>query len=502
MTTKTAKTTNTPKGTRLQEKADAGVGALVWWDFESVKITPDQMRATLKRFNLDSDIEVPDIDHEVAVRKTASSYAKSNGRGFGSTKIKAEWIKTYDDGIIEVALLKHEKLSDDRQASKKVRWEHFDTVLYDLNQPGWLFQGSTPEASTFVKAAQERIDYLGYDFVRSKVVNGPLTGVGAFPLRKRQGGFYFVPGPVVDLAERIAACLDALPCDCALNVAHFRGTGATVKSVGESARAYLEDGLGSIRQRLAAWTEAQRTPRQDAVATVMAEFVTLRDHADLYKAALQVELGDLISDLDEAKVTAVEIAGAATAGFPPYLKGLMTSIAKARKGAIVSVGNLEGMGLPKPATTKRYWTSGHGAAAAKAAGVEAAWVHGEPDGVRFGTAEPVPEPEVKAEEKPEKAAPKRKRKAAPKKAAPKPKAKPKSKAKPKAKPAPKKATPEPAAVIVTADDPAAPDEAEAAFEGMSDEEIATAVSRVTNTPVPAGTPRAEMISQFRSSLGI
>ena len=342
-------------------------GALVWWDFEKVLVKPEVMLQVLKKHGMETVISVPDITAASALRKAASSFTdRSNDNAH-----KAEVVGVYEDGSIEVAILAHKRLTKDRNASKKVMWDQIDSVVFDSNSNDWLYSGVSRAAKRYIASADQKREYLGHDFVRRHVVHRPLGLMGAFPLRRRQGGFYFVPAANADQAETIAAIVNDIPADCLLNVAHITSDDASKQSIGRAARNYLEKGIGDLKQKLAAWKEAQRTPRSDAVNNTLEEFSALADHARLYRDALNLELGDLDAEMKEAVAMAKGIAGVVKKGVPPVYVATVKALAATHEKKVISWEAIKESGLPDQAYGERaaaWWVKDRGAGAADEAG--------------------------------------------------------------------------------------------------------------------------------------
>lgn len=360
---------NTSTGNRVQQNLNERAGALVWWDFEDVKVRASDALAVIRKHGMDGELTVPVLTDEQGIRKAAAEFTA--GRA-SSDKWKAEVAGVYDDGSIEVALLKHVRLSKDKAAAKKVEWTHEDGVMFDRNSRSWLYAGKTEAAAKFIALADIKREYLGADFVRKMLVFRPLVGCGAFPLRRRQGGFFFVPNGVVDKAEKLSAIIADLPCDAYLNVAHISGTEASRNAIGNAARDYLKGGLGDLKQRLAAWREAHRTPRADALENALGEFTDLRNFAILYRDALGLEIEDLTREMDEAMQVAQDIAGVAEKGVPPaFVAAVKALVGNHGAGVEIPYTALDGLGLPENACNEKaqaWWSKGRGVAVAEQAG--------------------------------------------------------------------------------------------------------------------------------------
>lgn len=362
--------TNTARADRLAKKLATDLaGCLVWWDFEEVRLSVADARRVIAAHGFDAEISVPAITDEQGVRRAASEF--NMGR---SDRWKAEVVGDYADGTLEVGLLQHVRLSHDKAAARKVEWTQQDSVVFDRNASTWLYSGTTPASAAFIALADERRGYLTHDFVRSAVVFDQLAKLGAFPLRRRQGGFFFVPAVHADRVQKLAALVRDLPCDAYLNIAHIAATDDSVAGIGQAAREHVQHGLGELKSRLAAWRELQRVPRSDALENAMTEFHNLKAQAELYRDALGLELGDLEEEIACSVGTASELLGLAAKGLPQHflvtVKALHTNFGEVE----IPYSAVEGLGLPGNASNDRaqnWWSKDRGAWTAAEVGLTA-----------------------------------------------------------------------------------------------------------------------------------
>lgn len=344
----------------------AAIGALVWWDFDEIRVKPDDARNALAASGL--AISVPVLDPVSMLRKSASEFRPS-GLPRGEAW-KAEFIRQYPDGTVEIALLRHVELSKDKAAAKKVAWTQEDSVVFDTNSGGWLYSGKTQVAGQFIAAATDRMTFLGSDFVRSQIVDRPLQAAGAFTLRKRLGGFYFAPASVIPLAEQIQTFVQSLPgADATIHIAHMQPTDQTARAVATSAREHVVGKIGDLMERINEWRKAARTPRSDAMANLLEDFGTLRDHAILYRDALGLALGDLESMVEAAAAEARSLAGLTSLGVPPVLVATISALVSAHGcDAPIGFATFVGTALPEEAATQKWWRTDRAINAAREAG--------------------------------------------------------------------------------------------------------------------------------------
>lgn len=351
---------------KVQAHIDNGIGAFVWWEFDSVAVDPTTMQNTLNAHGL--NITVPTIDPEIEIRKAASAYSEG---GRLKTKYRAEYIQTDDAGMIEVAILRHDRKARGQKADptvKKTGWTQCDTVIFERDAGTWFYGGMTPQAKRFIAAADARRTHLGHEFVRDVVVMDTLNRLGAFPLRRRLGGFYFVPSANLGDVHKIAAVLADLPADVALNVATVTQDSGTKAAVGRSARDHVMTSAAAVIERIKDWQQAARCPHGDAVDAALAEFGVLRDHAALYADALGVQMEDLHETMKAAMQDAEQIVEAIQKGLPPGLLITVRQLADAEDGYGLGVeipyGELESIpGLTSAAWSDRarhYWGRGRG----------------------------------------------------------------------------------------------------------------------------------------------
>lgn len=366
------------------------IGCLVWWDFEAIAVKPADAVAALQAHGM-TEVAVPALVAETMIRKSAGEFRPE---GFGRKEFwKAEVVGSYDDGSVEVGLLQWKRLSNDRAADKKVEWTQEDSVVYDTRGNGWLYSGKTKVAAQFIAHADQRMAYLGNDFVRAEIVDKPLRKAGAFPLRQRLGGFYFCPAPVVAKAEQIRDVIASLQgAEAEIHIAHIQATDSSAQAVGQSAREHLGSQISGLMDKIKEWRSAVRTPRSDALANMVEEFAVLKEHADLYVDALGLKIEDIQKEIESATAEVRTMIGLSSMGVPPVIVATLHAIVASHGDEQpIPLSAFVGTALPEEAATTKWWRSDRAVNAAKEAGYT---VSADKEGVKFTPigekAEPVP----------------------------------------------------------------------------------------------------------------
>lgn len=377
--------------TATQVQVD-GPGSVLWWDFTDVKIRVSDAESAIRALGLESEVEIPDRSTESRVRKAATRFRYADNLG---GRWRAEVVGVYDNATsFEVALLRHERLSDDRAADEKVQWAHRATVLYDEPTDAWT-RTVSPEADgsdvaeVFLLRAADRLSFLDAEWFRDNVLQGPLDRIGAFPLRRRVGVFFFVPAAVQPEIDRyVGLAHDLVPgCVSALQVA---ATDGGLGAIGASARDHLGARVEELRERIETWRSSLCSPHQALTAKTMEEFREIRSLASLYGDTLQVQLDDLVDAADAMSDEMLQIVGLAEKGAPSGLVELFREILASRDLAQpIPFADLATAGLPNSAVgpRARAWWRKRGSAAAVALGYATEVCD---DGVRFEAAGAVP----------------------------------------------------------------------------------------------------------------
>lgn len=357
-----------------KQQIENTAGALVWWDFDVIRVTPAQTRAVLDQHGI--QVDVPDIDPKSALAAAARRFRA----GASGEKVRARLVAVYDDGTAEVAITRDYTRKGESVvkggAEDKAGAEQIDSVVYDLDGDKWLYQGKTDHARDLVQQATDAMHYLDVNFIRRHVVNDQIMAAGAFPLRRRVGGFYFVPVGTLETVERVAAAIADLPGDARVEIAHINTSDASLGAVGRSAREHVEHTTASVRERLAMWREHSMAVQGRAIGAALVELRDLQRHAALYRDALHLEIEDLTADVEAALADAEEIMELSEEGVAP---GQVAALANLLDGyheieRTVPLSDLPGLGFSSRAyegseRDLKWWWARRGTLTAKHAGL-------------------------------------------------------------------------------------------------------------------------------------
>lgn len=322
-------------------EAVTGLGAIVFWEMNETKVTPDDLRAILARENI--QIEVPDIDPESAVKRAARTWA--TGRVGTADKYRADVVDTGVIGEVKVCILHREETATGQK--KQARWETVESSVFDLAARRWSATAWSNEVRAFVAMADDFIKFHDHNFIRPNIVQKRLVEMKAFSLKASSGLWYVTQDRMTDLAalQRVVGSIGSSQ----MYVIHVGATDSSRGAIQSAARTALSETLAELEEKLATWVESSRKIRSDAIDTTMGEFQELIDRATLYQDALQVRMDDLA-----AKITVVRdraraiIDGNLTAHADPQTKPLgkralqvLEAIESAYTGTTFSVRALE-----------------------------------------------------------------------------------------------------------------------------------------------------------------
>lgn len=287
--------------TTAPSSIDPRMGAFIWWDLESCKVTPQHLRTVLAAEGLtdtgkDTDIKVPDIDPTSAIRRACQNWAMGRGN---APRYRTE-VTAVDGHLVYVGVLQHH-----REGAKEVAWKQVETLVYDTQAGAWQNQHPSDAAVDFIRAANDFIRYHDHRFIRPGVLAPQLTAMGAISLR-RQGGIYFVPLANMDAARRMKRVVGALG-NSALHICTVENDADAREAVASATQDHVLGQLLGVQDQLEEWKGSARKVRSDSQANVLGQLGELLQLADLYERTLEVSLKDLRAQVTACQDTALAI---------------------------------------------------------------------------------------------------------------------------------------------------------------------------------------------------
>lgn len=289
---------------------DPRMGAFIWWDLESCKVTPGHMRAVLAAEGLadtgaDTDLTVPDIDPISAIRRACQNWAMGRGN---APRYRTE-VTAVEGTIVYVGVLQHQ-----REGARDVAWKQVELLAYDTATGLWINVHPSDAAADFVKAANDFIQYHDHRFIRPGVLAPLLTRMGAISLR-RQGGIYFVPLAHMEQARRMKRVVGNLGAST-LHICTVENDADAREAVASATQDHVLGQLLDVQAQLEEWKGSARKVRSDSQANVLGQLADLIGLADLYERTLEVSLKDLraqVTDCQDAALAILAQKGSAAA---------------------------------------------------------------------------------------------------------------------------------------------------------------------------------------------
>jgi hypothetical protein len=200
---------------------------------------------------------------------------------------------------------------------------HVATVLADDNGPQWQWIASKDgPASQEMQALPGRIREL-WIAKRERVDSDELSAtlvacmigtyreplLGAFGLRDRTGGVYFVPAATLDHLRAIRVAVDSASRGCKLQILTVSGTAENLAESAGQARATFARQLAEVREEVAEFVAAAKAEGKSAdsrnIAVRAERFHALRARVALFRDILGDVSGDLETEINEAKTAMV-----------------------------------------------------------------------------------------------------------------------------------------------------------------------------------------------------
>lgn len=280
---------------------DPRMGAFIWWDLESCRVTPDHLRDVLRIEGLtdtgnDTDIKVPDIDPTSAIRRACQSWAMGRGN---ADRYRAE-VTADDNGQVYVGLLQRQ-----REGAREVAWKQVETLRFDLAAGAWSNTLLSDQATDFLATADDFIRYHDHRFVRPGVLTPLLSRMGAISLRS-QGGIYFVPLANMDAARQMKRVIGALG-NSKLHICTVENDADARDAVSSATQDHVLGQLVDVQAQLEEWKGSARKIRSDSQANVLGQLGELLSLASLYERTLEVSLKDLKQQVEDCQDAAMAI---------------------------------------------------------------------------------------------------------------------------------------------------------------------------------------------------
>jgi hypothetical protein len=200
----------------------------------------------------------------------------------------------------------------EREENGQMLYVHEATVLADDTGPTWQWVSSpTGPASPEMQALPARIRELWAakrDRVDSDELSATLVAcmlgtyreplLGAFCLRDRTGGVYFVPAATLDHLRAIRVAVDSASNGCKLQILTVSGTAENLAESAQQARITFGRHLAELKEEVAEFVAASKAAGKSAdnrnIVVRAEKFNTLRARAALFRDVL----GDVSQTLD------------------------------------------------------------------------------------------------------------------------------------------------------------------------------------------------------------
>lgn len=275
-------------------------GVFVWYNLADSKITPDDLRDLLDRENFTPKTDVPDIDPSTGISRACSEW--SQGRG-NQPRYKCEVTRS-EHGVTTVGLLTRRRVD-----GKTVEWTQVGIAEFDAATGSWTIATDAPEHDSAMFAwksvAVSRMTYLDHRWIRPNVLTFAMHNAKATNLNKGSG-VYFAPKQHVDEIRKLRRVIRQVG-DSSLRIAVVANDEDTVEDVTAATRETIVGAVSEVQAQLAAWGDSSRAVRSDSQANVLGELAGLLELAQTYEAALDVKLGDLRSEIENARRLALAI---------------------------------------------------------------------------------------------------------------------------------------------------------------------------------------------------
>jgi hypothetical protein len=284
--------------TAIIDSITEGLGALVWWDLEGTRVTPDELRSILYGEGFDPSV-VEDIDPVKAAKRAARDYHQGRVK---DNQHKTETVR-HGPNSVSIGILRRERIGP-----RRVRWVQVGTAIWRHSQWSTVTDDEQAEAHAqgFIEHAKIYQAYHDHTVIRPMIIQAQLAKMSACNLRK-SGGVLYVPIQQMDNLERLARVVAQIGTS-KLQICHVSATDSSREAIEDAAKKSLLAGLEEINERVSVWrANTKRKVRSDGAAVVIAQFAELKQAAELYSEALSVSLEDLTATMEEAQAEAMEL---------------------------------------------------------------------------------------------------------------------------------------------------------------------------------------------------
>ena len=346
---------NTQAPSVAANKSIDTLGFLTWWEFQNLKITPNDLRKILDNHSL--NINVPDIDKKSALLQCIREYRFQTNK----KRYKAELAMQETDYIV-LNLLERKKIT-----KKSVEWHHVETITYDSFNSSFLDKGTNIDPDVvearkcFHNLFEVRSKFLDHNFVRPNILQKTLNEINAISLRNR-GGVYFVDYSSKDRIERLNNFLNDIDgvvlCVCTMN-----SDKTTKNSLSNQVRSTFIEKLKDLESRTSVWKNRTRNLRKDTMKETLEEFAEIRNSLEIYQQSLKMKADDLLQSLTEIE----DIANSVVLDQAGKSRGISGSSIKRWKQIfekfggqnleeyIIATKDLEFMNLPECYSSERFY---------------------------------------------------------------------------------------------------------------------------------------------------
>lgn len=191
-----------------------------------------------------------------------------------------------------------------------LQWFDFDIPDYGPNNVCLIENGIAKAKADLECEWRERREVIGsceLSKFLSVLINGTSRKpmIGAFSLRDRTGGVYFVPASTLPHLRRIRDAINGLSSGCAITILTVSGTSDNLVQAAEDARKSLLGHLALLREDASEFIARAnagdvRLERKSLDARV-AQFGNLKSRVELFSEILGGMRGELLNQLDMAR---------------------------------------------------------------------------------------------------------------------------------------------------------------------------------------------------------